>query len=212
MTKKQAYILGLAGFIALLFWVSIVFREEVATAVSFIDAYANKHPVLGVFLFMAFAAASVLLGPFTSTPVIPIGVAVWGSFLTTVFLLAGWLMGDILAYYIGYHFGYPVVGKIVGREKLDKWISQIADRLKFLLVVLFRLALPSETGYIFGILKYNFKKYLAAVFLGELPFAILLVYASDAFLKGNGLLLAGVAVAAVALILASAWILKRHSR
>lgn len=210
MTKKQAYILVLAGFIALLFWASVIFREEVAAAVSFIDSYSNKHPVLGVFLFMAFAAASVLLGPFTSTPVIPIGVAIWGSFLTTVFLLAGWLAGDILAYYIGHRFGYPVVGKIVGREKLDKWISQIADRLKFLFVVLFRLALPSETGYIFGILQYNFKKYLAAVFLGELPFAVLLVYASDAFLKGNALLFGGVAAAALALILVSALALKRH--
>jgi len=68
----------------------------------------------------------------------------------------------------------------VGHKKLDDWLAALQPRLSFPLLLLFRLATPSETGYVFGLLKYDFRKYLLLSFLAELPFAFIIVFASDA--------------------------------
>jgi len=74
---------------------------------------------------------------------------------------------------------------IVGRQKIEKWILKLESRMTFLLLLLFRLATPSETGYLFGIFRYNFWKYLLITFLSELPITFLIVYTSDAFVQNN---------------------------
>ena len=75
--------------------------------------------------------------------------------------------------------------------------------MTFPLLLLFRLAMPSETGYVFGLFRYDFCRYLLITFLAELPFAILIVYGSDAFIQTNWwsfaiLFLVGVAIIALA--------------
>ena len=75
------------------------------------------------------------------------------------------------------------MGKLVGRKRMETWIAQLEHHLHFLVLFVFRLAVPSETGYIFGIINYPFRAYLLITFLAELPFALLAVYAGDAFFK-----------------------------
>ncbi len=122
---------------------------------------------------------------------------------TLLLLLLGWLAGGCGAYVIGRYAGQLLVGKIVGQRRLEKWIAELKPRMTFPLLLLFRLAMPSETGYVFGLLSYHFGRYLLITFLAELPFALLTVYAGDAFLRTGwwsfvALLLAGLAIIALA--------------
>ena len=67
-------------------------------------------------------------------------------------------------------------------------------------VLLFQLVLPSEIpGYVLGSAAYPFWKYLAALALAELPYAVATVYAGSSFIERRTYLLIGVGAAAAAL-------------
>jgi uncharacterized membrane protein YgcG len=121
------------------------------------------------------------LGPFTSVPLVPSAGVIWGPLHTFALLITGWLLGNSLAYFGGKYLGKYLVSKILGQQKLNSWVQVLEKRLNFFHLLLFRVATPSETGYIFGILNYSFKKYLALTLIAELPFAYITVYASQAF-------------------------------
>ncbi len=151
----------------------------------FLEALVQSHPVLGPFAFIAFAACSVLLGPFSSSPLIPSAVFIWGPFQTTVFLLGGWLIGNTLAYILGYTLGRPLLEHIVEKETFAKWTRIIQKEASFGLAFLFRFAMPAETGYLFGMIRYEIKHYLLLTFLAELPFALVAIYVGQAFIQAN---------------------------
>lgn len=51
-------------------------------------------------------------------------------------------------------------------------------------MLLFQLALPSEVpGYLLGLARYDMRKYLAALVLAELPYAVATVYIGASFLE-----------------------------
>jgi uncharacterized membrane protein YdjX (TVP38/TMEM64 family) len=60
---------------------------------------------------------------------------------------------------------------------LDHMDARVQRSASFGLVLLFQLALPSEfPGYILGLVRYRFWKYLLALALAELPIAATTVY------------------------------------
>ncbi|KKW28696.1 MAG: hypothetical protein UY73_C0037G0003 [Parcubacteria group bacterium GW2011_GWA2_52_8] len=180
MNKKIFYLFLLLVLVGTIFGGSAYLQTVFSQLTDSIDAYVSRHFFLGAIIFTGLAAFSVLLGPFTSAPLIPFAVVIWHIPLTLAMLMAGWLLGNTGAFWIGRYLGHPLVAKIVGHKKLDDWLAALQPRLSFPLLLLFRLATPSETGYVFGLLKYDFRKYLLLSFLAELPFAFIIVFASDA--------------------------------
>ena len=68
----------------------------------------------------------------------------------------------------------------------------ISSRAPFSLVLLFQLAMPSELpGYLLGLVKYRFPKYLLALGLGELPYAVGTIYLGASFVERRTLALIG---------------------
>jgi uncharacterized membrane protein YdjX (TVP38/TMEM64 family) len=164
------------------------------------ETFATANPVLAPVAFIALAAASVLLGPFTSAPTIPFAVAAWGDMGALLFLLFGWLLGGVGAYALGRWVGEPLVARVIGREQLADWLSKISSRLDFITLLLFRLAMPAETGYLFGLLRYRFSFYLLITFLAEIPFALVLVYGSVALISSSATLIAIGAIVWIAIV------------
>ncbi|OGG47516.1 hypothetical protein A2671_01985 [Candidatus Kaiserbacteria bacterium RIFCSPHIGHO2_01_FULL_49_13] len=205
INRKTIYIILLSIVLTAFVAFSLSLRNVLFLWIDLVAGFIASHKILGAAGFVALAGLSVLFGPFTSTPLIPPAVTVWGNIPTLLLLLVGWLLGNITAYLIGHHFGYPLVSKIVKKTQLDKWIEYTRDQIPFVFALLFRIATPSETGYVFGLLKYSFKKYLIATALAEIPFAILAVYASFSFLAGDwgnviGYLIGWLVVMAVAVL------------
>ena len=73
----------------------------------------------------------------------------------------------------------------------------------FWLVLLLQLALPSEIpGYVLGLARYSFPRYLLALSLAELPYTVATVYLGTAFLERRGavILAAGLSVALLSVV------------
>lgn len=196
---------------AILFFAPLWLADALLKTTSFFEAYVEKNEILGIAIFTALAAFSAILSPFSSVPLVPIAVMLWGSFFTFVMLFSGWLIGDVSAYLMGRFAGYPLIKRLTVFEKIEHYKSQVSGKMEFWLVLLFRFAAPSEVaGYVLGVLRVYFGKYFLATFLAELPFALLTVYASEAFIRQD-LILFIVLIAAL-LILTSATFYLFHKR
>jgi uncharacterized membrane protein YdjX (TVP38/TMEM64 family) len=123
---------------------------------------------------------AALISPLTNIPLVPIAVLIWGPIPTIIYLLFGWLLGDIVAYLVGRYLGYRAVSFFVSKEKLDDWSSLVKKRATFSTALLLRVALPAELGYAFGTIRYPLGTYIMITFLAEIPFAVISAFASEA--------------------------------
>jgi uncharacterized membrane protein YdjX (TVP38/TMEM64 family) len=206
--KRVAAAVVLVSVLMLLFWLSAVFQKTFFEWFSVLEEYAKTHENEGMILFVLFATLSVLLGPFSSVPLVPLAVGVWGTTITFILLYVGWFLGGMLSYAVGYYWGYPLVKHLVPVEKIHAWRKELGNKLEFFILILFRIATPSETGYVFGILRYSFPKYLFITALSELPFAFLVVRAGDAFVTRQPAIFLGFIGIGVLLIVLTVFFLR----
>lgn len=195
------------------FWFSVSLQDVFYDAVSLAEAYVGEHQIMGVFVFMALAAVSAMLSPFSSVPLIPVAIMLWGSVWTVAFLVAGWLGGHVITYTIGYYAGYPVAKKLVALEAIEHYAHRFSKKSEFLLVLLFRLASPAEVpGYVLGTVRYGFVKYFLATFIAEFPFAIITVYASEALIDRKPLIVALAIAGGIAFLAVAFYLFKKQMR
>jgi uncharacterized membrane protein YdjX (TVP38/TMEM64 family) len=169
------------------------------------------HPVLGASSFVLLAAISAMLAFVSSVVLVPVAVHAWGEPITVLLLWVGWMVGGLSAYAIGRLLGRPVVSLLVSRAAIERYENRVSKRTPFRLVLLFQLALPSEMpGYLLGLARYDLLKYLLALGLAELPFAIGTVSLSVGLVERRTALLLGLAVAGA---LVGLWALRAlHAR
>jgi uncharacterized membrane protein YdjX (TVP38/TMEM64 family) len=148
------------------------------------------HPVWGLSLFVLFSAASAMLAFFSTALITPIAVQTWGEPLSIGLLWIGWMLGGMGAYWLGRILGRPVARALTSNAALDRFENRISTHAPFGLVLLFQLAMPSEVpGYVLGLARYRFAKYVLVLGLVELPFAIGTVYLGSSFLERRTALL-----------------------
>jgi uncharacterized membrane protein YdjX (TVP38/TMEM64 family) len=142
------------------------------------------NPVLGILIFVLFAAASATLAFVSSAVIIPIGVYTWGQETSTFLLWAGWILGGVFAYSLSRFIGRPVLRALKLQSTLKRFESSVSSHTPFPFVVLLQIAMPSElVGYLLGIVRYPFWKFLAALAIAELPYAVATVYLGSNFLE-----------------------------
>lgn len=212
LSKRRTFVIVLLLFAFLLFASSVVIQEVFFDVTWQLGEYVYAHPIRGIAAFLMLAATSALLSPFSSAPLVPSAVVIWGAEKTFVLLFVGWLIGNITAYAIGYYLGYPVVKKIAPSGRLEKWMQTLSNRVTIWVALLFRLATPSETGYVFGTLHYNFFKYMFITFVSELPFAYVAVYVGEAFVTTGWVAFALFGVVWLAIVSGALYLLDRRSR
>jgi len=202
LLKERIVPLALLAIVAGLFLYSSRLREMFLWVASLLRGYSAEQPTAAVLVFMALAAASATFSLFTSTPLIPIAVTIWGKGWTVVMLLGGWVIGGVGAYAIGRYAGYPLLKRFLPEDAISFYRSKLSSRSEFLFVFLFRFIFPAEiTGYVLGILRYHLGKYVIITFLSELPFAVLAVFISEAFITANQVMFWSLGVLAAALFL-----------
>ena len=173
-------IIILAGFISSSDTLHTRSEEIIAAA----EAIISGSPVLGMLLFVLLAMVSAMLAFFSSAILVPIGVYTWGSITCFLLLWVGWLLGGVTSFCIGRYLARPVAARLVGTERLSRFESQLGNHAKFLHILLFQAALPSEVpGYVLGIMRYRFGVFLLALAIVELPYALGTVYLGNRFLE-----------------------------
>ncbi len=163
-----------------------------------VESAITAYPVAGKLLFVLMALASAMLAFFSSAILTPIGIYAWGSTETFFLLWIGWLLGGMVSFLVGRYLGRSVVSALLGESRLSSWETQVGQHTKFIHILLFQAAVPSEIpGYVLGILRYRFPFYLAALAIAELPYALGTVYLGESFLKGESLVFVAIGAAAI---------------
>jgi uncharacterized membrane protein YdjX (TVP38/TMEM64 family) len=158
------------------------------------------YPTLGATLFVVFSALSAMIAFFSTAVITPVAVRTWGETMSIALLWTGWMLGGMCAYAIGRTLGRTVVRALTSDDAVDRFEHRISNRAPFGLVLLFQLAMPSEVpGYVLGIARYSFWKYIVILGMVELPFAIGTVQLGASFLERRTVLLVAIGALGIAL-------------
>jgi uncharacterized membrane protein YdjX (TVP38/TMEM64 family) len=159
-----------------------------------------EHPVLGATLFIVFSALSAMVAFFSTAVITPVAVETWGAGPSIALLWIGWMLGGICAYGIGRTLGRPVVRALTSSDALERFENHISSRAPFGLVLLFQLAMPSEVpGYVLGVARYRFLKYVLILGIVELPFSIGTVQLGASFIEQRSWVLMAIGGAGIVL-------------
>jgi uncharacterized membrane protein YdjX (TVP38/TMEM64 family) len=160
----------------------------------------QSRPLPGAVLFVLVSALSAMLAFFSSAVLVPVAVQVWGTWGTIGLLWLGWIVGGILAYTVARTAGRRVVARLVKAELLARYDARVSGNAPLGLVILFQLGLPSEIpGYVLGLARYAPQKYLLALAIAELPWAIVTVMLGTTLMERRVSVLIALGVAAAAL-------------
>ncbi len=156
------------------------------------------YPILGPLLFVALAALSAMAGFVSSAVLVPAAVYAWGAALTTLLLWIGWMLGGVVAYTIAHTIGRPAVRWLVPAAVMGRYHRLFEPPPRFGIVLLFQLALPSEIpGYLLGLAGYPLSRYLAALAIAELPWAVGTVLLGVSFVERDTKMLVLLVIVAV---------------
>jgi uncharacterized membrane protein YdjX (TVP38/TMEM64 family) len=165
-----------------------------------VERIITEHPRLGATLFIVFSALSAMIAFFSTAVITPVAVETWGAGLSIALLWTGWMLGGVCAYGIGRSLGRPVVRALTSHDALDRFENRISNRAPFGLVLLFQLAMPSEVpGYVLGIARYQFLKYILILGMVELPFAVGTVHLGASFVQQRSYMLLAIGAAGIIL-------------
>lgn len=188
VNQKQVLIVGALIIAAGLLAGSDALHAKISELIEITEGIISEFPVLGMAMFVLLSAASAMLAFFSSAILVPIGIYTWGAVACFVLLWLGWLVGGIASFAIGRYLGRTVAAAIVGEERLAEFSARIDRRSRFVHVLLFQAAVPSEIpGYLLGSLRFRFWSYLGALALAELPYAFATVYIGASFLERDSL-------------------------
>jgi uncharacterized membrane protein YdjX (TVP38/TMEM64 family) len=204
--KGAAALLTLCVMLALLAS-SDTIHDAIVRGLSVVESVIAEHPRWGAVLFVIGSALSAMLAFFSTAVIVPVAVLTWGLPGSIALLWLGWLLGGVCAYSIARWLGRPAVQALTSGAGLSGFERRIHTRAPIGLVLLFQVAVPSEIpGYVLGLARYPFLKYLFVLGVGELPYAISTVYLGESFLQRRTAVL--LAIGAVGAVL-SGWALHR---
>jgi uncharacterized membrane protein YdjX (TVP38/TMEM64 family) len=125
-------------------------------------------------------------------------------------LWTGWILGGMCSYAIGRFLGRAAVKWLTAEGLLHRLEAHLGPATPFGLVLIFQLAVPSEIpGYVLGLVRYSFPRYLFALALVELLYAVAMVHMGASFVdRREGIILA--IGAAIALFSVAAFYLLRR--
>jgi uncharacterized membrane protein YdjX (TVP38/TMEM64 family) len=172
-----------------------------------------EHPAQGALLFVLLAAVSAMFAFVSMAIIAPVAVFAWGQPLSMLLLWIGWILGGVAAYGVARLLGRSVVGWLTGNAALRRLEKLVHRNAPFSLVLLFQLALPSEIpGYVLGLVRYRFPRYLLALALGELPYAVATVYLGSSFVQAQSYVVLAVGLALAALSVGAFYLLRKRMR
>lgn len=178
----------LLGASAALLLAFLIFSEAAhATLLRVLDGVngiAAVHPALAAVVVVLFSALAAMVAFISSWIVIPLAVHTWGTLGGLLLVWGGWVLGGAISYVIGNKFGAPAARWLGFSPQLARYQEWVSHRTPFALAFLFQLALPSEIrGYLFGLGRYPFGRYLLSFALAELPFGVGTAYLGRGILE-----------------------------
>ena len=175
---------------------------------------AAARPALAMAIIVAASALAAMLAFVSSWVLVPFAVFTWGPGGALALLWTGWLLGGAASYALGRSLGRPVLRWLVPERVLARYEDWFTRRMPFHVVLLVQLSLPSEIpGYLLGVVRYSFFRYLAALGIVELAYGVVTVYLGQGVLERRVVpILAGLTALALVTLWAAANLRGRLAR
>lgn len=141
----------------------------------------GEYGVLGMLIYVLGATIATIIAPLTFLPILPVAVALWGSFTAAVLSIGAWSVGAAVAFLLARRYGQPLVRHFVGEKKMQYFSGILPDRHLFIAVVFLRIAVPVDLlSYALGLFAVmRFWPYMVATVIGITPFAFVFSYLAD---------------------------------
>lgn len=185
MSKKYITVTLIILLVASLIFLSSYLQNIFFLIADQAEYFTSRNTILALALFIVLASLSAMISPFSSAPLVPIAIILWGTNLTSILLFFGWLLGDLNAYLVGRYAGHKLLKLFIAEDSLKKYEDYLSRRMNFTKALLLRIALPGEIGYGFGLINYSFPRYAIVTIVAEALFVIITVQASDALVTLN---------------------------
>lgn len=198
-------------FFLLVLSIVVVGLWQLQWDLSALEGWIAAHRILGIAVYIVFVAASVVLLPFSSLPLLPLAARIFGVWLTAFLSILGWWIGCLIAFQIA-RLGRRYLEKITTLNAIDKIERKIPNDVGFAGIVILRMILPVDvTSFALGLLKnLSFSTYAIASLIGITPFAFVWSYAGGELGRGaflsSAVVLTGMTVAV--LVIRRLW--QRH--
>lgn len=98
--------------------------------ISALEGWLEQHALLGTAAYVAAVAASVVVLPFSSLPLLPFAVHLYGVVPTAMLSTAGWWIGSLVAFQIA-RLGRRYVERVTSLDALDRLEHRIAADIGF---------------------------------------------------------------------------------
>jgi uncharacterized membrane protein YdjX (TVP38/TMEM64 family) len=83
------------------------------------------------------------------------------------------MFGGLASYGLAYRFGEPVMRWLAPGKSIERYRTRIRENASFGFILLFQVALPSEIpGLVLGLARFPLERYLMALAIAELPYAV----------------------------------------
>lgn len=134
--------------------------------------------VLGMTIYVFLAIISNVIAPLTVLPLLPVAVALWGSFATALLSILGWTIGAAIIFSLTRRYGKPFVSRFINISRVEEINKAIPQKNFFWIVVFFRIIFPVDIlSFALGLFtSMPWQPYLAATIIGITPFAFILSF------------------------------------
>ena len=211
MIHRRALSIALICMVAALLLSADAVYASLQRALAAAEPLIAGHPYLGPVVFVGLAAASAVLAFFSSALLLPPAVYAWGVPTSVGLLWLGWLLGGMGTYALGRGLRGQQGRTSRAPSRFDFYLHRLPHDLKFALVLMLCLALPSEIpGYLCGYVGVRFRTYFAALALAELPYAVGAVLLGDGVVNRHIGWLVALGLGAAALSLCAVHLLHRR--
>ncbi|MEO0999283.1 MAG: VTT domain-containing protein [Pseudomonadota bacterium] len=148
-------------------WVFATWRAEIEAAI-------GARAGLGMVVFVLIFAASIVLAPISSTPLIAAGAQLWGVWATAALSVIGWTAGAMGAFYLARWYGRPLVERMVPMERLRRLEALVPRRHIFWTIFLLRAVTPFDgLSYVLGMMSHiPGRTHFWATLTGLVPFCL----------------------------------------
>jgi uncharacterized membrane protein YdjX (TVP38/TMEM64 family) len=159
-------------------WVVALFAGAVVLVRAYagpIQAAVSGNPVVGVVLFVATSALAVLMPLLTNLPLLPVAVLAWGPWWTAVLLLAGWVAGAALSFWLGRHARAAILRHLPSVQRHADIDRLIHPHHRVASLVLLRMTFPVDVlSYALGLFsaRTTVAENAVSTAFGAAPFAI----------------------------------------
>ena len=178
---------------------------------SWFEYWIEQHAVLGAGIYFVLVAASVVLLPLSSLPLLPLATRSFGVVTTALLSAAGWWAGCLIAFQIA-RLGRSYLERFTSLEVIDRLEGRVPEDVGFGGIVVLRMILPVDVvSFALGLLKrMRFRTYAVASLLGILPFSFVWSYAGGQLGAGRFMTFALIVIGMAAVVLVVRHLWKAH--